>query len=61
MGEVVRLPRAKGPARGAGDSICRRGFHRWVIVQGRPFEVKKGRLVTCYRCLRCGKEKVEAR
>lgn len=61
MGEVIRLPRPKSAAKGKGDILCRRGFHHWIIVQGRPFDVKGGQLVTCYRCLRCGKQKVEAR
>lgn len=61
MGEVIKLPRAKRPTQGPGNILCSRGFHRWAIVQGLPFDVRGGRLVTCYRCLRCGEQKIETR
>lgn len=28
--------------------------------KARQFDVRQGRLVTCYRCQRCGKERVTA-
>lgn len=54
------LPFQRRPPRGDGSALCRNGHHRWVVWQRKPFDVKQGRLVTVYRCERCGKEKTEA-
>ena len=40
--------------------LCESGFHRWEVVST-PFDVKLGKLVTRYRCKRCGAVKTEAR
>lgn len=40
--------------------LCQSGFHKWEVV-GTPFDVKLGKLVTRYRCSRCGAVKTEAR
>jgi hypothetical protein len=50
--------RKKTPAeKHKGKTLCRSGFHKWQIVTEKKFDVKQGRLVTVYRCKRCGKEK----
>lgn len=70
MGEVVQFRRpgansAKGKGKGEGknknNTLCRSGFHKWEPVNDRPFDVKLGRLVTRYRCARCGAERTETR
>jgi hypothetical protein len=40
-----------------GKTLCRNGFHKWEIIKDRQFDVNQGRLVTVFRCKRCGKEK----
>ena len=60
MGEVIPFRRPKASEKHKGDTLCRRGFHKWEIVQAQRFDVKEGRLVTVYRCPRCGAEKIEA-
>ena len=47
----------KAPKR---SSLCANGHHRWVVWQKKPFDVKLGKLVTVYRCERCGAERSEA-
>jgi hypothetical protein len=42
------------------SSLCRNGHHKWRVDKTRRFDVKQGRLVTLYRCERCGREKVSA-
>lgn len=37
-----------------GNTLCRRGFHKWAIDQDQRFDVRAGRLVTVRRCVRCG-------
>ncbi len=61
MGEVVtfRKPRAKD--RNKGKTLCKSGFHKWEVVKGNPFDVKLGKMVSRYRCSRCGAVKTQAR
>ncbi|MED5240154.1 MAG: hypothetical protein VX379_11315 [Pseudomonadota bacterium] len=58
MGDVVsfRKPAKKAPRKG----MCQHGFHKWEVCKASQFDVKQGRLVTVYRCARCGKQKVQA-
>jgi hypothetical protein len=50
--------RKKTPAEShKGKTLCRSGFHKWLIVTEKKFDVKQGKLVTVYRCKRCGKQK----
>lgn len=43
------------------SSLCENGHHRWAVWQRKPFDVKQGKLITIYRCERCGAERSEAR
>jgi hypothetical protein len=54
MGEVVRFKKPKAADKARGKTLCRDGFHRWVIFKHKQFDVRRGRLVTVYRCSRCG-------
>jgi hypothetical protein len=60
MSNVIPFKRPTPAQKHKGNTLCRRGFHKWVVVNS-PFDVKQGRLVTCYRCQRCGAEKTESR
>ena len=42
----------------AANTLCRNGHHKWQVVTSDPFAVRRGELVTRYRCKRCGKERV---
>lgn len=61
MSNVVPFKRPKLKDKFKGRSLCREGFHRWVVVKDSQFDVKQGRLVTLLKCERCGEEKTEAR
>jgi hypothetical protein len=61
MGEVVRFKRPGLKEKHQGKTLCRSGFHKWEVVKGNPFDVKSGKLVTRYRCRRCGATRSEAR
>jgi hypothetical protein len=54
MGEVIRFKKPKLSEKHANKALCRSGFHKWRADPGKPFDVKTGRLVTVYRCERCG-------
>ncbi|APZ43981.1 hypothetical protein BW247_13505 [Acidihalobacter ferrooxydans] len=59
MGDVVPFKRRSVSDKHAGDTLCRRGFHKWEVVKDKQFDVRHGKLVTIYRCVRCGKTRVE--
>jgi hypothetical protein len=54
MGDVVSFRRPTPAQRNQGNTLCRRGFHKWVLTRDNHFDSKQGRLVTEYRCSRCG-------
>ncbi len=58
MADILPFRRKPAPKRSA---LCDNGHHRWKIWQQKPFDSKQGKLVTVYRCERCGAERSEAR
>ena len=61
MGEVVRFRKPTAAEKHRGKTLCKSGFHKWQVQKDKQFDVKQGRLVTVYRCARCGAIKTEAR
>jgi hypothetical protein len=61
MGEIVPFKKKSAKDKHRGKTLCRHGFHKWQIVQDKQFDVKLGKLVTVYRCIRCGAERSESR
>jgi hypothetical protein len=59
--DVIPFRRPKPAEKARGKTLCREGFHKWVVSKNQRFDVKQGKLVTVYRCSRCGAEKNEAR
>jgi hypothetical protein len=57
MAKVIpfKVPSRKDVAK--GKTLCKSGFHKWLIDQKKQFDVKQGRLVTRHRCSRCGAQK----
>lgn len=43
-----------------GNALCREGHHKWVVDKSTDFAVKKGKLLTLYRCMHCGITKTKA-
>jgi hypothetical protein len=61
MADILPFKKPKPGETHRGRTLCKSGFHRWAVVQGNPFDSKSGKLVTRYRCSRCGAVKVEAK
>lgn len=61
MGDIVQFKKPTAQERHRGKTLCKSGFHKWEVVKERPFDVKTGKLVTLYRCRRCGATKTETR
>jgi hypothetical protein len=60
MGDIIPFRRPSPAEKYKGRTLCRHGHHKWVVDKTRQFDVKQGRLVTRYRCARCGKQRVRA-
>jgi len=54
MGEVVPFKKPKLSEKHRNKTLCRSGFHKWIVDREQGFDVKRGKLVTVYRCERCG-------
>ena len=61
MAEILTFRRPKASERHKGDTLCRSGHHKWKLESDAVFDVKLGKLVTRYRCIRCGAVRNEAR
>ena len=61
MGEVIQFKKPKPGEKHKGNTLCKSGFHKWESSPDKPFDVDKGRLITLYRCVRCGMTKIEAK
>ena len=61
MGDVIAFRQKKPIVNSKGNTLCKRGFHRWEVIKDQQFDVKEGKLVTRYQCTRCGMTKNEAR
>jgi hypothetical protein len=55
MADILKFKLPKTSERHQGKALCHEGFHKWMIDKHSVFDVKKGRLVTRYRCQHCGK------
>jgi hypothetical protein len=60
VGDVVRFKKPTAARQAQGKTLCRRGFHKWAVAKDNRFDSKQGRLVTLYRCVRCGATKTTA-
>jgi hypothetical protein len=54
MGKVLTFKKRRLSDKHKGRSLCREGFHKWEPDKSQTFDVKQGRLITRYRCARCG-------
>lgn len=60
MADILPFKRTTPAQKHKGKTLCRSGFHKWKVVTEQQFDVKQGKLVTRYKCTRCGEEKVKA-
>jgi hypothetical protein len=61
MGDVIKFKRPTPFEKHKGNTLCKSGFHKWRVEKGNQFDVKQGRLVTIFKCSRCGITKSELR
>jgi len=61
MADIIQFKKPKLKDKHKGKTLCRHGFHKWVVSKQKPFDVKTGKLVTAYKCSRCDATKTEAK
>jgi len=59
MAKILSFKKPSPKEKNKGKTLCLHDFHKWLVVSERKFDVRQGKLVTLYRCQRCGKEKTE--
>ena len=59
MADIVPFRKPSVKKKHKGNTLCRNGHHKWQVDKAKQFDVKRGKLVTVYRCVRCNKEKVK--
>ncbi|MEM1110367.1 MAG: hypothetical protein AAGI11_00545 [Pseudomonadota bacterium] len=60
MADVIPFKKPSLKEKHKGKTLCRHGHHKWRVEKDKQFDVKQGRLVTTYRCARCGITKTVA-
>ncbi len=59
MAQILPFKKPTRKARARPVGLCQHGYHKWEICKDKQFDVRRGMLVTVYRCRRCGTRKVE--
>lgn len=60
MGNIIRFKKPSLAEKHKGKTLCKSGFHKWELVQEKQFDVKQGKLISLYKCTRCGATKTAA-
>lgn len=60
MADILPFKRPRASEKHRGKTLCREGHHKWVVDKDSHFDSRQGRLVTRYRCARCGKFRIKA-
>ena len=54
MADIILFRKPKAAEKAQGKTLCKRGFHKWIVAKDKRFDTQQGRLVTSYSCERCG-------
>jgi hypothetical protein len=60
MGDVLPFRAPAKKSKSSGKTLCKSGFHKWLVDKEQRFDVKQGKLITVVRCERCGVVKSKA-
>jgi len=60
MGDIVPFKKKKASEKHKGNTLCKRGFHKWELLKEQQFDTRQGKLITVYKCKRCGATKNQA-
>lgn len=57
MSKILPFRKTPAKSRNKGKTLCLHDFHKWQLLTTTKFDVKLGKLVSVFRCERCGKQK----
>lgn len=60
MADIILFKKPNAAEKSKGKTLCKRGFHKWIVDKDKRFDSRQGRLVTDYCCVRCGVVKTTA-
>jgi hypothetical protein len=60
MADILPFKKPKAVDKNKGKTLCNNNHHKWLVCKKKQFDVREGKLVTVYKCGRCGKQKVTA-
>ena len=60
MGDVLPFKTPSQMDKARGKTMCKSNLHKWVVDKEKVFDVKEGKLITTYKCARCGKGRTKA-
>jgi hypothetical protein len=60
MADILPFKKPKAADNHKGKTLCSNNHHKWKVCKSKQFDVRDGKLVTIYKCDRCGKQKVKA-
>ena len=58
VADIIPFKKKSLKERHKGKTLCGHGFHKWQVEKESVFDSKQGRLVTRWKCCRCGQTKV---
>jgi hypothetical protein len=56
MADIIQFKDFRKPST-QNNTLCKNGHHKWIVDKAKQFDVKQGKLVTAYKCERCGATK----
>jgi ABC-type ATPase with predicted acetyltransferase domain len=59
MADIIPFKKPSLKEKHRGNSLCKNNHHKWILLKDSHFDSKQGRLVTSWRCERCGKIKTK--
>ncbi|MFT6310481.1 MAG: hypothetical protein ACJAQS_000846 [Porticoccus sp.] len=60
MADILPFKKPKVADKSKAKTLCSNNHHKWKVCKEKQFDVRDGKLVTIYKCERCGKQKVRA-
>ena len=57
MSKILEFRKPSAHAKNKGKTLCLHNFHKWRLQTTTKFDVQQGKLVSVFRCERCGKQK----
>lgn len=54
MGNIIPFKRYSLADRKKAQALCNSGLHKWALMHDKRFDAMQGKVISLYRCDRCG-------